>query len=74
MSATHGTYRLPDGSKVRTAALRRYLIVAHYKECRPKVETSCDDAIHASLTRDRLAREFPHTAWFVIDQNNAVTA
>lgn len=64
-------YKLPDGATVRTSAKRRYLVVGHYAGAKPSVECSFDLAVQADANCVRLAKAYPFTAWFVVDQERA---
>lgn len=62
------TYTLGNGAKVRTSAVRRFLIVGQYRHAKPVVETTTDDGSRASALIARYRRDYPFTTWTMIDQ------
>lgn len=62
------TYNLDGRTKVKTKAVRRYLIVSEYKGY-AKVETTTDDENDAARIMVRYRQEFPGpTKLHLIDQ------
>ena len=66
-------YRLPSGATVRTSATRRFLVIGHYDGARPAVETTTDTRADADRLAYQYRRDYPHTAWYVVDQDDGAS-